>query len=399
MRYNTELFSKYLSLLYNSTYMPMHYIKNQEIVAVFPQWAFPIKELLIYKNAISQTDITFDYFVTDDYLYIGIVRNPKTDDCVIVGPVALATLSDEIKKNIILNYAEDDESYAQISEYFERTPVFALHRFLNIMAMLNAALNHEVIDITEKYREATSALEKEISRTHSDTLMERKENENYHDTYYFELEYYSYVEKGDIEGLSQFIKVIPAFTEGSVASDQIRQAKNIFITSITLTTRYAIAGGLDIETAYQLSDNYIQEMEKMSDASAITLLNNSAIFDFTKRVADAKIPKDMSPDIFRCIQYISNHVNQDITVEQIAKVLSMDRSTLSKKFKRELGFNISSFIMRRKLEEAKTLLIHTDKTVSEISEYLCFSSQAYFQNVFKKKYGKTPREYRLENQK
>ena len=78
MRYNTELFSKYLSLLYNSTYMPMHYIKNQEIVTVFPQWTFPIKELLIYKNAISQTDITFDYFVTDDYLYIGIVRNPKT---------------------------------------------------------------------------------------------------------------------------------------------------------------------------------------------------------------------------------------------------------------------------------------------------------------------------------
>ena len=55
---------------------------------------------------------------------------------------------------------------------------------------------------------------------------------------------------------------------------------------------------------------------------------------------------------------------------------------------------MNSFIMRCKLEEAKSLLTHTDKSISEISSYLCFSSQAYFQNVFKKKYGITPNAYR-----
>ena len=50
--------------------------------------------------------------------------------------------------------------------------------------------------------------------------------------------------------------------------------------------------------------------------------------------------------------------------------------------------------MRRKLEEAKSMLNYSDKTVSEISEYLCFSSQSYFQNVFKRKYGMTPKEFR-----
>ena len=68
-----------------------------------------------------------------------------------------------------------------------------------------------------------------------------------------------------------------------------------------------------------------------------------------------------------------------------------------KKFKKELGFNISSYIMRRKLEEAKSLLTYSDKTVSEISEYLCFSSQSYFQNVFKAKYGMTPKKFRDTN--
>ncbi len=56
----------------------------------------------------------------------------------------------------------------------------------------------------------------------------------------------------------------------------------------------------------------------------------------------------------------------------------------------------SEFIMRCKLEEAKALLAYTDKSLSEISSYLCFSSQAYFQNVFKKKYGITPNAYRRQ---
>ena len=191
---------------------------------------------------------------------------------------------------------------------------------------------------------------------------------------------------------------MPSFTEGRTSNDSLRQAKNIFISTTAIATRRAIAGGLDIETAYQLSDSYIQEAEKMSDQASILALNATAAIDFTSRVAEARIPKGMPEDIYLAIQFIANHVNQNIQVEDIAKHLNMDRTTLSKKFKRALGFNISSYIMRRKLEEAKSLLTYTDKTISEISEYLCFSTQSYFQNVFKAKYGMTPKEYR-KNQK
>lgn len=36
-------------------------------------------------------------------------------------------------------------------------------------------------------------------------------------------------------------------------------------------------------------------------------------------------------------------------------------------------------------------------TLAEISSYLCFSSQSYFQNVFKKEYGVTPMQYRRQH--
>jgi len=225
-------------------------------------------------------------------------------------------------------------------------------------------------------------------------LIESKENEHYHNTYHFEQEYLSLIEKGNVKGLSDLFENIPKLIEGNVAADSLRQAKNILIASVTLITRSSIAGGLDIETAYQLSDFYIKEAERMSDPTAVLFLNRTAALDYAKRVSEAKIPGGMSREIFDCIQYISNHVNQKLSVTDLALSLNMDRSTLSKRFKRELGFNISEFIMRRKLEEAKSLLHHTDKTVSEISEYLCFSTQSYFQNVFKRKYGCTPKDYR-----
>lgn len=388
-------FIDFLNFVYNSTYVPINYFEAGEPTASFPQWSFIPQYLFAYRDSIEAQGLTLHYFSTEDFLLFGIVRNPETNQDVMLGPVSTMPVTDELFIKIIEEYNFDDESSEDLKEFFERTPLFSSNQFLNIIGLINKELNEEIIDIYEHFN-LNKNISREVAVTHSNSLMERKENENYHNTYYFEQEYFGYLEQGDVDGIMTFFKTVPAFTEGNVASDSIRQAKNIFITTVSLATRHAITGGLDIETAYQLSDTYIQQAEKMSDPSQITILSGTALLDFARRVSESKMPTGMSKDIFRAIQYISNHVNRPISVAEVADELGIDRTTLSKKFSRELGFNISSFIMRRKLEEAKSLLTHTDKTISEISEYLCFSSQAYFQNVFKKKYGVTPREYRLQ---
>lgn len=106
----------------------------------------------------------------------------------------------------------------------------------------------------------------------------------------------------------------------------------------------------------------------------------------------------MSMEVFEAMQFISRNVCEPIRVGDVAEAIHKSRSYLTKKFKQELGFEVSSFIMRCKLEEAKSLLTYTDKSLSEISSYLCFSSQAYFQNVFKKQQKITPLQYRKTTQ-
>jgi AraC-like DNA-binding protein len=58
--------------------------------------------------------------------------------------------------------------------------------------------------------------------------------------------------------------------------------------------------------------------------------------------------------------------------------------------------SVSEIIETRKLIEAKNLLISTDKAISEISYELGYNEKSYFANVFRKKSGQTPSEFREE---
>lgn len=215
-----------------------------------------------------------------------------------------------------------------------------------------------------------------------------------HNTYQFEQLYLSYIEKGDLNGLNKLLRNKVNLNAGIIALDNIRQSKNIFVTSATLITRAAIKGGLEIETAYQLSDTYIQQMEHLNDITLINNLASQMMYDFTERVNSTKLPDKVSYIVYKCIQYISTKTNENISVSDVADHVNRSRSFISRTFKLEMNIELSTYIMTKKLEESEGLLKFTDKSISEISNYLCFSSQSYFQNVFKKNYNLTPNEYR-----
>lgn len=94
------------------------------------------------------------------------------------------------------------------------------------------------------------------------------------------------------------------------------------------------------------------------------------------------------------MQYISLHINEPIGIPDVVSYSKKSRAYLFKKFRDELGTGISEYIMSCRLREAKSLLKYTDKPLSEISSYLCFSSQSHFQNTFKKHFNITPLGYR-----
>lgn len=86
-------------------------------------------------------------------------------------------------------------------------------------------------------------------------------------------------------------------------------------------------------------------------------------------------------------------------VDFYAEKLFMSVRNLNLICKNILNQTVSELIETRKLIEAKNQLTHSDKHISEIGFDLGYNEKAYFTNVFKKRTGQTPSEFRKEMKK
>ena len=389
----------YLQLFYRSTFLPVHYYREDQCLLVLPNTSPECDLTAMYRKPLLDKGTDLDYVSTGEFLHYGIVRNLQTDEYIIAGPITPARIRPQELPHILSDSSISLDYKEKVEEFLQMTPLFTFDQFICLLSILYKELNDKLIDPLSYFENVSVESMSAISEKHSSALFQANEEQILHNTYHFEQELFRHVENGDSVGLEKLYKNAPWLQAGKTSENSLRQEKNILIASITLLTRHSIAGGLDIETAYQLSDTYIQSSEKAQTVNEISRLSLAAIKDFTARVAACKVPVGMSPEIYQCIRYISSNINQPVSVDDVADSVGRSRSHISRRFKKELGFNLSDYIMRRKLEEGKSLLAYSDKSLSEISEYLCFSSQSYFQNVFKKKYGVTPMEYRKANRR
>lgn len=106
----------------------------------------------------------------------------------------------------------------------------------------------------------------------------------------------------------------------------------------------------------------------------------------------------ISPESDRAIKaaksYIEEHLSEELDIHCLCEELNIGRTTLYELFKKETGMGIAAYIRKRRLHAAKKLLKTTDLSVSEISSAVGFSDYNYFSRIYKKTYGKSPKNYR-----
>lgn len=99
------------------------------------------------------------------------------------------------------------------------------------------------------------------------------------------------------------------------------------------------------------------------------------------------------------LRILEENYPRPLGVEYYAEKLFMSARNLNLICKSILQQTVSELIETRKLIEAKNQLAHTDKNISEIGFDLGYNEKAYFTNVFKKRTGQTPTEFREEMKK
>ena len=333
-------------------------------------------------------------------LEYGQVRIEGTDYDVILGPAFSIPVTEQIVRQFMHESMTPLEYREQLSEYLCSMPRISRRQFTQYLAFIHLCLNDKEVDIEDFYTEDESFTRNRMQRQ-VDTAIENMENENFHNSYSFELEMYQHIRNGNVDRLKDFLRSSKMqFKEGKLAHTPLRQSKNLFIGVATKVGMLgAIPGGVDVEKTYQLIDFYIQECEQLQSIEEISRLQYVMVMDFCQRAGENHIPDGISQEVYQCMNYIRSHTNEPISVDDVASQVHRSSSYMMKRFKEELGIHIGAFITRCKLEEAKSLLTYSDKSLTEISNYLCFSSQSYFQNVFKKQYGITPMQYRKKERK
>lgn len=98
------------------------------------------------------------------------------------------------------------------------------------------------------------------------------------------------------------------------------------------------------------------------------------------------------------LNILEDNFRRPLGVEFYAEKLFMSSRNLNLICQKIMNQSVSEIIEIRKLTEAKNLLASTNKSISEIGFELGYNEKSYFSNVFKKKSGQTPTEFRDEMQ-
>jgi len=115
--------------------------------------------------------------------------------------------------------------------------------------------------------------------------------------------------------------------------------------------------------------------------------------------ADDTLQKTQSITFKNFLKILEDNFRRPEGVEYYAEKLFMSSRNLNLICQSILNKSVSEIIETRKLIEAKNLLASSDKSVSEIGFELGYNEKSYFTNVFKKKAGQTPTEFRKEMKK
>jgi two-component system response regulator YesN len=136
------------------------------------------------------------------------------------------------------------------------------------------------------------------------------------------------------------------------------------------------------EELVRCASNSIDNLEKYM----LYLVNISlqAIEDISRRASNT----------LKVIQYIDENYCRDINMNDLTANVYVNNSQLAQIFKNETGKSIYSYLVDKRVDEAKRMLLMTDMNVSEVSSAVSYDNFSYFTRLFKNKTGYTPSEYR-----
>ena len=312
----------------------------------------------------------------------------------LIGPVYNAEVSASLLEESVNRYHIDATFRKQYISIMKRISVVPSLMFQQYGLMLHYCVNSEKLnrsDIQFQPRNRILApLSADLEPSGNDWIQ----------TYMAEQTLLQMLREGDINYREAISRANHLFNAMRPRNSESLQASVIRSTGFaTLCIREAIQAGISTDTAYAVGDGYIQSMAQCKSISELTSLNLSMFEDFIFRARKHRTNPAVSAQICSCRDYIELHSQQELKLSTLAKHVGYSEYYLSRKFKKEMGVSIGTYIKYVRVERSKLMLVSTSNTISQIADMLHFASSSHYSEAFRDVTGKTPQQYRAEIKK
>ncbi len=178
-------------------------------------------------------------------------------------------------------------------------------------------------------------------------------------------------------------------------TDPVRDVKNYTIILNTIMRKAVEQGGVHPVYIDQVSAEFARRIERTSGWDAFTALWREMAQKYCLLVKKHTM-KTYSHLVQQVITKIDFDLTADLSLKALAEQLNVNASYLSAHFKRETGHTVTAYVADRRMEQAMYLLSATRLPISAVGQHCGIQDDNYFTKLFKRHTGKTPRQFRQE---
>ncbi len=383
--YQAKLLSEFMSV-------PISIYKGSDCLCAFAPHTAPFDTVSPWRALLAGEQKNPRYVLTDELILFGEVLDEDSGLAVAVGPVRFGKINEKAVRRIVAAEAPvpQDADPRELTLYLNACESFSPGNFSDLLSLLYSLINRRL---------AESLSDQSVKRAHLE--FHKSGNIRAYEagaSTEYEKKILYYVQ----HGLTAPLRRMETYTGDvpELADTPLRMYKNALIILNSLCQRAAVSGGLEPEISHRIGYAYIRQIEACQTVAELAQLNQDMRIasDYSERVAEIICPDASNPHIQKAIRYIRRNFQKKLSVDELASEVHLSKEYLSSLFHAETGMTIPSYIANQKVIAAKELLSFTDMSIIDIACFLSFSSQSYFQSIFKRYSGETPQEYRRRTQ-
>jgi AraC-like DNA-binding protein len=142
---------------------------------------------------------------------------------------------------------------------------------------------------------------------------------------------------------------------------------------------------LSDKTGFEKMDGLLQIMHLISVSEERSYINNKQ---------NGNTDLHYSDRLIAVIRYIKENLQNTISLKQVAGIACMTEQSFCRFFRNRVKKSFSQYLLDQRISYACTLLIQTDKSISEISDLCGYKSSSHFCKVFKEQINQSPYQYK-----